>query len=112
MYRYFKNISSFGNGEYIYFWKSEGLPDEKINSINASYYSITPELSYYVSKIKVKFNRGCLKQEKITYAHGKIVNIYTVYEISENYNVSSYSTLEMVYLVQLVWLKMIILINT
>ena len=82
MYRYFKKIISVGNGKYIYFWKSKGLSDKMINSITASNYSITPELSYYGSKLRVKFSRSCLKQDKITYTHGKTVNIYIVYEIS------------------------------
>ena len=56
MDRYFRKINAVGNGKYIYFWKSMGLSDEKINSITASNYSITPELSYYDSKIGVKFN--------------------------------------------------------
>ena len=33
-------------------------------------------------------------QDKITYTHGKIINIYIVYEISRGYNLSSYLTLE------------------
>ena len=68
--------------------------DEKINSINASNYSITPELSYYGTKTIVKFSGSCLKKDKATYNHGTIVNIYIVYEISKNYNISSYPTLE------------------
>ena len=94
MNRYFKRISGVGNGKYIYFWKSKGLPDERINSITASNYSITPELSNYSSKIRVKLNGNCLKQDKITYTHRKTVYIYTVYEISKNVNISSYPTLE------------------
>ena len=70
------------------------MSDEIINSITASNYSIIPELSYYGSKIRVKFSGSCLKQDKITYTHGKIVNIYIVYEISKNFNISSYPTLE------------------
>ena len=70
------------------------MSDERINSITASNYSINPELSYYGSKIRVKFNGSCLKQDKATYSHGKIANIYIVYEMSKNYNVSSYPTLE------------------
>ena len=92
MYRYFKRIS--GNGEYIHFWKPKGLFDESINSITLSNYSITPELSYYSSKIRVKFNRSCLKQDKTAYTHGTIENIYIVYEISKNFDISSYPTLE------------------
>ena len=54
------------------------MSDERINSITASNYSITPELSYYSSKIRLIFNGSCLKQDKITYTHGTIVNIYAV----------------------------------
>ena len=31
-----------GNGEYLYFSESKGLSDERINSVTASNYSITP----------------------------------------------------------------------
>ena len=62
MYRYFETI----NGEYIYFWRFNGLSDERINSITLFNRSIAPELSYYDSKIRVKFNGNCLKQDKIT----------------------------------------------
>ena len=53
-----------------------------------------PELSYLGNKIRVEFKGSCLKQDKITYTHGKIVNIYIVYEISKNFKISSYSTLQ------------------
>ena len=55
MYRYFKKISGIGSGEYISFWKSKRLFNERINSIIPTNYSITPDLSYYGSKIRVKF---------------------------------------------------------
>ena len=54
--------------------------DERINSITASNHSITPELSYYGTKIRVKFNGSCLKQDRIKYTHGTIINIYAVYK--------------------------------
>ena len=54
--------------------------DERINSITASNHSITPELSYYGNKIRVKFNGSCLKQDRIKYTHGTIINIYAVYK--------------------------------
>ena len=94
IYRYFKRIAGVGSGNYIYFWKSRGFSDEMINSIPVSNYSITPELSYYGTKTRVKFSGSCLKQDKATYNHRTIVNIYIVYEISTNYNISSYPTLE------------------
>ena len=46
------------------------------------------------NKAKVKFNGDCLKQEKITFNHGKIVSIYIAYEIERNLNISSYPKLE------------------
>ena len=66
IYRYFKRISGVGSGNYIYFWKSKGLSDERPDSITASNHKITPELSYYGTKTKVEFNGSCLKQDKVT----------------------------------------------
>ena len=40
MYRYFKMISGVGNGSYIYYRKSKGLSDEKINYIKTPNHSI------------------------------------------------------------------------
>ena len=93
MYRYFKRITGAGSGNYIYFWKSKGFSHERLDSIIASNYTVTPELSFYGTKTRVEFNGSCLKQDKVAYNHETIVNIYTVYEISKNYNISSYPTL-------------------
>ena len=46
------------------------------------------------TKIIVKFNRDCLKQEETTFNQVKIVNIYIVYETERSVNISSYPTLE------------------
>ena len=43
---------------------------------------LTKELNYYRTKTRVEFNESYLKQDKITYTHGKIVNIYVVYELT------------------------------
>ena len=94
MYRYFKIIAGVGNGSYIYYWKSKGLPQEIINSIKTPNHSITPNLDYYGTKTRVEFNGSCLKQDKVTFNHGKVVNIYIVYEISKSINISDYPTLE------------------
>ena len=58
------------------------MPDEKINFIKTSDYGITPKLNYYGTKTRVEFNGICLKQDKIMYTHGKVVNIYIVYELT------------------------------
>ena len=73
--KYFKRIIGVGCGEYNYFWKSKGLSHGRINSTIVSNYIAIPELSYYGSKIRVKFNGSCLKQDKITYTHREPVNI-------------------------------------
>ena len=90
MYRYFKRIVSVVNGSYIYYWQSKGLSDEKINSIKTPNHSITPNLDYYGTKTRVEFNGSCLKQDKVTFNHRKVVNIYIVYEISKSINISDY----------------------
>ena len=76
MYRYFKRIVSVGNGSYIYYWQSKGFSDEKINSVKTPNHSITPNLDYNSTKTRVEFNGSCLKQDKATFNHGKLVNIY------------------------------------
>ena len=61
--RYFKRIAGVGNGNHIYYWKSKGLSDERIDSIKISDYGITPYLSYYgINKIRVRFDGVCSKQ--------------------------------------------------
>ena len=92
MYIYFKPIAGVGNGSYIYYWKSKGLPDEKINSIKTPNHSITPNLDYYGTKTRVEFNGSCLKYGSITFNHGKEAKIYIVYEISKNINICDYPT--------------------
>ena len=94
MYRYFKIIAGVGNGSYIYYWQSKGLSDERINSIKTPNYTITPNINYYGTKTRVEFNGSCLKQDSVTFNHGKVVNIYIVYEISKSINISDYPTLE------------------
>ena len=73
-------------GDFIYFWKYKRLSDENITAPTTSDYSLNPQLSYFGTKTRVEFKGSCLKQNKITYTHGKIVNIYTYYEISNNNN--------------------------
>ena len=69
------------NTDYISSWKSKGLSAESIKPPTTSDNSLTPALSYYGTKTRVKFTGSCLKQSKISYTHGKVVNIYIVYEL-------------------------------
>ena len=78
MSKYFKAIT---NTDYISSWKSKGLSAESIKLPTTSDNSLTPVLNYYGTKTRVKFTGSCLKQSKISYTHGKVVNIYIVYEL-------------------------------
>ena len=75
---YFKVIAST---DYVSSWKSKGLSEETIKPPATSDNSLTPLLSYCGPKTRVKFTGSCLKQPKISYTHGTIVNIYIVYEL-------------------------------
>ena len=92
MQKYFKTVSA--NDSNTVSWKSKGLSDESFKPPAAFNKILNPSLNFVGNKIRVKFNGDCLKQEKITFNHGKIVNIYIVYEIERSVNISSYPTLE------------------
>ena len=42
---------------------------------------LTPLIDYVGNKIRLKFSGSCLKQSKLQYTQGTIVNIYSVYEL-------------------------------
>ena len=54
------------------------MPDENITAPTTSHFSLNPPLSYFGTKTRVEFKGSCLKQDKITYDHRKIVHIYIV----------------------------------
>ena len=76
------------------FFKYKGLSDENVTAPNTIDYSLNSQLSYLGTKTRVGFKGSCSKQDKVTYVHGKVVNIYIAYEIKKNFNISSYLTLE------------------
>ena len=69
------------NADYFSSWKSKGLSSESIKPPTTSDNSLALALNYYGTKTRVKFTGSCLKQSKISYTHGKVVNIYIVYEL-------------------------------
>ena len=69
------------NTDYISSWKSKVSSAESIKPSTTSDNSLTPALNYYGTKTRVKFTESCLKQSKISYNHGKVVNIYNVYKL-------------------------------
>ena len=64
-------------------WTSKGLSNESITPPSAANNFLTPSLNYLGTKIRVRFSGSCLKQHKVTYTQGNIVNIYIVYEINK-----------------------------
>ena len=56
------------NSNKISEWKSKGLPDESIKPPTASKNSF-PAINHINTKLWVKFDRKCLKQEKVTFSH-------------------------------------------
>ena len=89
IFKYF-NINAISATNYVSSWKSKGFTSESIKLPTTSNNSITPELNYYYpSKIRVKFTGSCLKQDKVIFNHGKVVNIYIVYELGAS--TSSYN---------------------
>ena len=67
IYKYFE-ITPFTN--IILSWKSKGLSDETVKPPRP-HTVFAPELSYFGSKTRVKFNGSCLIQNKIIFYHKK-----------------------------------------
>ena len=57
------------NTDYVSSWKSRGLSAKSIKPPTTSDNSLTPELNYYGTKTRVRFNGSCLQQPKISYTH-------------------------------------------
>ena len=77
MHRHFEKIS---NTELISSWKSEGLSNESNKPPATSSNNLGPALSYIAVRTRVKFDGTCLKQDKITFTHGNVVNVSSFYE--------------------------------
>ena len=82
---YFKRVVGIGTDNYIYFWKYKELSDKNMTDPTTNDYGLNPQLSYLGTKTRLEFKGSCLKQDKITFNHGKVVNIYIVYELDKIY---------------------------
>ena len=85
-YLVFQPIKILPNTNYVLSWKSKGLSAETIKShttspLTASDYNLIPTLSYSGTKTKLKITGSYLKQDQISYTHGKVVNVYIFYEL-------------------------------
>ena len=106
--KYFKVII---NTDCISSRKSKRLSAESIKPPATSDNSLNPALSYYGTKTRVKFTASCLKQPKIAYTHGKVVNIYIVYKLSASSSHDNDSTLKNCLFGEVTLKKMLILIS-
>ena len=94
MGKYFKLNSVVGVIDRVLSWQSKGLSNKSIKPPTTSDDSLTPELNYYGTKIKIKFTRSCLKQSDHIFTHKKVVNIYIVYELAASSSHDSDPTLK------------------
>ena len=65
IYRHFKEFSITQYLEYVSEWKSKGLSNESFKAISTTDNSLNLTLNYYGIKIRVKFTRYCLEQQKL-----------------------------------------------
>ena len=79
-----KSKSITKNEEAIHAWLSTGIHNDSNNtdlfSLNNSNNN-SPNLLNKNNRLGVTFNGNYMKQNKLGYAHGKIVNLYIVYEL-------------------------------
>ena len=69
--QYFSQFTDILNTNYVLSWNSKGFCHETIKPPTTLDNSPAPALSYYGTKIRVKFNESCLKQAKTAFNHGK-----------------------------------------
>ena len=90
MYKYFKKVIDSTDNIH-----SKGLSHGKINApVTSSSNDQAPILEYRGAGIRLKFKGDHLRQNKVAYNHGKIVNIYIVDKISSTFTSQSSFTLK------------------
>ena len=65
------------------------MSDKSIKSPSTSTNILNLSLNYVGTKTRVEFKGSCLKQDKISFNDGKVVNIYIVYEINRNFEIGT-----------------------
>ena len=89
---YFKRVSN--TNDHIISWESKGLSNESIKLLSTTNNIFDSFLDYVGTKTRVEFKGSCLEQDKISFDHEKVVNIFIVYEINKNFEADIYPTLE------------------
>ena len=82
------------NTDYVSSTKSKELSSESIKPPATFDNSVTPILNYYDTKTRVKFTGSCLRQPKISYTHGKVINTYIVFELGASSSHNNNPTLK------------------
>ena len=72
-------FSKHGSTGSISLWESKGLIKPTDNSLATA-------VKFTGKRMYVKLSGSCLKQNKITFNHGKTVNIYIAYDLKSNLN--------------------------
>ena len=68
---------------YAYYWQSRGLSDGELNARGTTTSNDESRvLKCENNKLGLQFTGDILRQNKVTFNHGKVVNIYTVYKLS------------------------------
>ena len=70
------------------------MSKEVIKPLTTSDNKLAPTLKKSGQKLYVKFDGSCLKQDKITFNHGRIVNIHNVYDLKSPGNYDDNITFE------------------
>ena len=88
-------IAFYNNIIYITSWKPKGLSNLDIKPIKTNNHLLNPSLHEFdTTKKRLKLIGSILNWSPPSINHGKIVNIYVVYQITNNYNDSNYPTVE------------------
>ena len=90
-------FSSFKrSGANISSWRSSGIYDDGnvILTAVSNSSSVVPRLINENGKLNVSFSGNLLKQTKVAYNHGRIINIYIVYKLQKRSNDDADMTLE------------------
>ena len=83
MRKHFKFNSIVNVIDCVLSWRSKGISNGSIKPPKTTDNSlISPRLSYYDTKTRVKFTGSCLKQPTFKFTYKKVVHIYIVYELS------------------------------
>ena len=76
-----------GSTVYAHYWQSRGLSDGKLNARGTTTSNDkVPVLEYENNKLRLQFTGDILRQNKVTFNHEKVVNIYIVYKLCSHTN--------------------------